>query len=641
MTDALALPSNIALDDPVDDEIASYLNPKEPKSFFLFAGAGSGKTRSLVKALNYIRSSHGRELALHGHRVGVITYTNAACDEINRRIDFHPLFYVATIHSFAWELIKGFHHDIREWLRENLEAEIQQLREEEEKGIAGTKASITRLARIESKGRRLESLDSIQSFSYSPNGENSEPNALNHAEVIAICAAFLSHKPLMRWILVGRFPFLLIDESQDTNRHLIDALFIVEKEQSECFSLGLIGDLMQRIYQDGKERIEDELPDSWGKPSKKLNHRCPKRVVQLINKIREAVDTHAQEPKSDAIEGVVRLFIRPADSADRMATEDAVRAHMATCSNDDAWNDRDQCKMLILEHHMAAKRLGFENVFSPLSKINNWYTGLLDGSLPPLRFFIQSVLPLVQAQKAGDKFAVSRLVRQSSPLLTASTLKDAPDPSVLLKKAQSGVDALVALWDNSEPTCGEVLKCIAKHHLFEVPESLKSTYAVLNLSEDSFLNEEILGKIESREQDDPLHEKEQALLEFLKAPFSEIDTYRKYVSGLAPFDTHHGVKGLEFERVMVILDDTDARGFMFKYGKLLGDKELSDTDRKNISEGKDSSIDRTRRLLYVTCSRAERSLVLVIYAENPEAVKAQMVEKGWFTEDEVDLPASQ
>ncbi|WP_374765278.1 UvrD-helicase domain-containing protein [Yunchengibacter salinarum] len=628
MTDKLALTSNIALDDPVDEAIASYLSPKEPKSFFLFAGAGSGKTRSLVKALNFIRVNHGRELALHGHRVGVITYTNAACDEINRRIDFHPLFYVATIHSFAWELIKGFHHDIREWLRENLEAEIKQLREEEEKGHAGTKASITRRTKVESKSRRLDNLDSSQSFSYSPNGENSEPNALNHTEVIAICAAFLSRKPLMRWILIGRYPFLLIDESQDTNRHLIDALFVVEKEQSGHFSLGLIGDLMQRIYQDGKERIEDELPDSWGRPSKKLNHRCPRRIVQLINKIREAVDIHTQEPRSDAIQGQVKLFIRPTTTADRSATEDALRAQMAEYSEDDAWNNQARCKILTLEHHMSAKRLGFENVFSPFYAIDSWRTGLLDGSLPPLRFFIKAILPLVEAQRDGDRFAVSRLVRQSSPLLTPRALEEASDPSELLKQAKTGVEALMALWDEGEPTCGDILLCVAEHRLFEVPDSLQSAFAVIR------------GPVESSAEDeeaDPLSERMSAILSFLKAPFYEIDIYRKYVAGLASFDTHQGVKGLEFERVMVILNDAEARGFMFGYGKLFGDKELSNTDLNNINKGKDSTVDRTRRLLYVTCSRAKRSLALVVYAENPEAVKAHVIKNSWFSEGEVDI----
>lgn len=633
--------SNIALDDPVDDEIASYLDLASPRCFFLFAGAGSGKTRSLIKALNHVKATCGRELSMRGHRVGVITYTNAACEEIKRRIDFSPLFYVATIHSFAWELIKGFHHDIREWLRKSLVNDIKELKVQEEKGRAGTKASITRLAQIESKSKRLERLGEIKSFTYNPNGENREPNSLNHAEVIAICSAFIAEKPLMRWILVGRFPFLLIDESQDTNRHLVDALFVPAHEHSDRFALGLIGDVMQRIYADGKERIEVELPENWAKPSKKLNHRCPKRIVALINKIRSEVDNkHEQEARSDAIEGHVRLFIRPSGAPSRKAVEDEIRARMAAVTEDAAWDEIDKCKVLTLEHHMSAKRLGFENVFAPLYKIESWRTGLLDGMLPAVRFFTQSILPLIEASRRGDRFAVSRIVRQSSPLVTASALRAAEDAGALLKQAQSGVDALMALWEDGDPVCGDVLRSAAEHQLFVIPDVLLPVVQVLeaqNAEAEEIAAQAEAGVKAGDEADDPLMPEMDALLSMMKAPFAEIDIYRRYVSGLASFDTHQGVKGLEFERVMVIMDDSEARGFMFGYAKLLGEKAASATDLKNMEEGKDTSIDRTRRLLYVTCSRAERSLALVTYSENPDAVKAHVIRNGWFSEDEVDI----
>ncbi|NKB53746.1 MAG: AAA family ATPase [Rhizobiaceae bacterium] len=626
MTEA-ATKSNVSLDDPVDLEIAGYLNPKKPQSFFLFAGAGSGKTRSLVNALNYIADTHGRDLALRGHRVGVITYTNAACDEIDRRIEFHPLFYVSTIHSFAWELIKNFHHDIREWLRANLASDIQELQKKEDRVRARTKASITRQAQIESKTKRLDRLDSIPSFSYSPNGENKEPNSLNHSEVIAICAAFITQKPLMRWILVGRFPFLLIDESQDTNRHLIDALFIVAEEHSDRFAMGLIGDVMQRIYGDGKERIEEELPDTWGKPSKALNHRSPKRVVQLINKIREEVDTHIQEPRPDAICGHVRFFIRTASAENRKDLEDSARLKMAELTGDEGWKDHDSCKILTLEHHMAAKRLGFEKVFAPLYVIDSWRTGLLDGTLPATRFFTQSILPLVEAQRQDDRFAVARIVRSNSPLIVPQALKEAPEPGVLLRQAQSGVDALVGLWEDGEPTCGRVLCCVANQKIFDIPDVLKPVIEALKTD----------GSSAEAEAEDPVTKETEALLSMMNAPFAEIDLYRRYVSGLAPFDTHQGVKGLEFERVMVIMDDTEARGFMLSYGKLLGEKPSTATDVKNMNEGKDTSTDRTRRLFYVTCSRSEKSLALVMYTEDPDLVKKHLIDNNWFTEDEIDI----
>lgn len=625
----LLLKSNENLDDPVDDQIAGFLNPAKPRCFFLFAGAGSGKTRSLVKALNNIRNAHGHQLAFRGQRVGVITYTNAACDEIKSRIDFNPLFYVSTIHSFAWELIKYFNHDIREWLRSNLQLDIENLEKEEAKGRLGTKASIIRQSQIESKFRRLERLDTIRGFTYNPNGDNREQNSLNHSEVIEICADFIANKPLMKWILVGRFPFLLIDESQDTNKRLVDAFFMTALAHEQRFCLGLIGDVMQRIYADGKEKIEENLPASWAKPSKQLNHRCPKRVVTLINKIRATVDTHVQIPRTDAIEGNVCLFIRHADTADRNNLEEIIRERMAERTADENWRERDACKSLTLEHHMAAKRLGFDRVFDPIYAIESWRTGLLDGSLPTTRFFVKDILPLVEAQKANDRFEIARIVRSNSPLLTPQALKEAPDVGDLLRKAQFGVDALASLWKEGEPTCGQVLKCVAENELFNVPDGLKPVLQVFKT--DS------AAKPDEAEAADPATPEASALISFLGAPFGEIDLYRRYVSGLASFDTHQGVKGLEFDRVMVIMDDAEARGFLFGYEKLLGAKAQSATDLKNASEGKDTGIDRTRRLFYVTCSRAEKSLALVAYTEDPNAVKRHVLKNKWFAEDEIDL----
>lgn len=622
--------SNIGLDDHVDAEIAECLNPERPRSFFLFAGAGSGKTRSLVNALNHAHRNHGHHLAFRGQRIAVVTYTNAACDEIKRRIDFNPLFYVSTIHRFAWELIQGFSNDICEWLRTDLQADIEQLKSEEARGRPGTQASVTRLSQIESKTRRLERLATIKSFVYSPDGENREYNSLNHAEVIAICADFLLQKPLMQWILIGRFPFLLIDESQDTAKRLVDAFFETAKQHEERFALGLIGDVMQRIYADGKEKIEQGLPSTWATPSKKLNHRCPNRVVELINKIRSAVDNHFQIPRSDAIQGQVRIFIRSITDSDRAATEDLVRTKMAEITGDIQWREREKCKILTLEHHMAAKRLGFDQLLTPLLEMANWRTGLLDGSLPATRFFTKNVLPLVEAAKADDKFGVARIVRDRSPLLEPQALKVAPDSGDLLRQAQAAVASVIALWKAGAPTCGQVLEVIAETRLFAIPDVLKPVLRLRSREKSTTATSEA-------EAADPINPDTAALLTFLDAPFEQIGIYNAYVSGLASFDTHQGVKGLEFDRVMVILDDSEARGFMFGYEKLLGAKVASATDIKNTKEGKETGVDRTRRLLYVTCSRAKRSLALVAYSENPSAVKAHVVAQGWFREDEVDL----
>ena len=240
------------IDHEVDQRILACLDIERPRSFFLFAGAGSGKTRSLVTALGGLRATIGRRMRLHGQQIAVITYTNAACDEIKRRLDFDPLVSVSTIHSFVWDLIQGFNTDIRSWLSGALKQQITELEALQAKGKAGSQAAADRASSIEATQKRLEILPSIKRFIYNPNGENRGRDSLNHSEVIKIGASFLTNKPLMQELLISRFPILLIDESQDTNRLLMESFLLLQGAHKTVFSLGLFGDTMQRIYADGK-----------------------------------------------------------------------------------------------------------------------------------------------------------------------------------------------------------------------------------------------------------------------------------------------------------------------------------------------------------------------------------------------------
>lgn len=121
----------------------------------------------------------------------------------------------------------------------------------------------------------------------------------------------------------------------------------------------------------------------------------------------------------------------------------------------------------------------------------------------------------------------------------------------------------------------------------------------------------------------------------LSVSFDELERYSAYVSDNTRFATHQGIKGLEFPRVMVIMDDTEARGNLFSYEKLFGATPKSNTDNKNAQEGKDTGIMRTTRLFYVACTRAQKSLAVVAYTENVEAVKYTAISNGWFAEDEI------
>ncbi|HDR1496543.1 TPA: hypothetical protein QB439_001003, partial [Pasteurella multocida] len=164
----------------------------------------------------------------------------------------------------------------------------------------------------------------------------------------------------------------------------------------------------------------------------------------------------------------------------------------------------------------------------------------------------------------------------------------------------------------------DILYHIYNKDILEIPDDIKNG---LNFEKGNY------------EEDD----KEFLWNQALKASLIQLKQYGLYINGKLGFDTHQGVKGLEFPRVMAILDDEESNGFLFKYSKLFGTTPLSATDIKNMNDNKDYVVSRTSRLFYVICSRAEESLAVVVYSNNTQALKEKVLELNWFNEDEIDI----
>ncbi|WP_288445410.1 UvrD-helicase domain-containing protein [uncultured Chryseobacterium sp.] len=618
------------IDAPVDDVIYESIKPSSPQSFFLFAGAGSGKTRTLVNVLDRFKKEFGQEYKLRNKRIAIITYTNAAADEITHRLEYSSIFNVSTIHSFCWELIKNFTHDIKNWIKRNLIVEIAELEVEQSKSRdLNNKTSIGRAKKIESKNKRLASLKTIQKFIYNPNGDNLTKDSLNHTEVISITADFIKSKELFKQILINKYPVILIDESQDTKKELIDSLFDLQSQYEERLSLGLFGDTMQRIYSDGKENLGIGLPEKWVKPAKKMNHRSKSRIIDLINKIREDIDGQEQFPRIENKGGIVRFFA-VSRTKNKSETEEQIRQKMYEATKDDKWKgNNSEVMTLTLEHHMAASRMGFSNFFAPLYGVDKLKTGLLDGSSSSVNLFTKIVLPLHKAYIKKNKFEIANIVKQHSHLIDKQTLQNDDNKLELLHIVNGKVNELLSLWNEDNcPLLIEILEKIQETNLFKIPSVLKVVLKRADVDSDVEIEDD-----ETSEDDDIL----KAWEESLKANFDEIIKYNEYINEESKFGTHQGVKGLEFERVMVIIDDEESKGFMFSYDKLFGLKPLTSNDKKNINEGKETGIDRTMRLFYVACSRAKESLAVVGYTDLPEELKENVITNGWFGDAEVEI----
>ena len=605
------------MDLQVDETLEKCILSSPRKSFFLFAGAGSGKTHSLVLLLKKIRDSIGKDLLLQGKNVAVITFTNAATDEIINRLDYSPVFHISTIHSFVWDAIKFYQTDIKRLYCQYIQEDIQVLYEKQEKAKSkATKTYLSNAEKIEHLKEKLGKAKTIEKFVYTPHGSNPEYNALKHAEVIKISAQMIMDSIMLQRIIAQRYPILLIDESQDTKKELIDAFFKIQENFSEAFTLGLLGDQKQRIYTDGKENMVNIIPPEWEQPVKKMNYRCAKRIIKLANTIGQDLDIHAEQtPRENAGDGLIRLFVvQQHEGINKDEVEQTVMKIMSDHTADEKWFGKDaDVKILTLEHMMAARRMGFDQFFGPLSKVTKYQMTFLQGTVSEVEFFTKEVLPMADSMKEDGRYALE-VLKAYSPLLNRQNTEKPYELYLRCRDEARNVANIV----NSNHTIREVVQSICDSQLFTVPEVVRqaSMLVVADIT-------------------DEMEEDLQAWVMVMDLPINMVRGYDDYVNQRTRFDTHQGVKGLEFDRVMVIIDDSEAKGFLFSYDKLFGVKKLTETDIRHIEAGEESSVDRTQRLFYVTCTRAKESLAIVMYTSDSEKVKKQAIHKGWFSEQEI------
>lgn len=83
--------------DKVDEQIIAAL--KAGRSFRVEAGAGSGKTYSLNRVIEWIQANKWKDYRRKKQNVICITYTNAAVDVIAERLSQDSFILPSTIHS--------------------------------------------------------------------------------------------------------------------------------------------------------------------------------------------------------------------------------------------------------------------------------------------------------------------------------------------------------------------------------------------------------------------------------------------------------------------------------------------------------------------------------------------------------------
>jgi DNA helicase-2/ATP-dependent DNA helicase PcrA len=615
-------------DTDADMELRRCLDQQPLTSFVMVAGAGSGKTTSLVKALVHLSRTKAPELRRRGQQIACITYTEVAVGEIWSDVGNDSLFHVSTIHSFLWTIVHPFQQDLRQWVGGRIEEKIAEAQAKLDNPRTRAKTKETAANDIERYRRQREMLADVPRFTYGT-GSDYAKGILGHDDILKIGPALIEERPLLRTLVANRFPFILVDESQDTNPIFVAALRQVADTIGGGFCLGFFGDPMQKIYATGAGPIS--LGHGWNEITKPENFRCPRRVLAVVNHIR-AEDDGLQQVRGrmiehdgafDPMEGTARVFILPADErrTERVAQ---VRRWMAAANDDILWeSDEDDAdvRVLVLVHRMAARRLGFPNLYAALNDRAppSLKDGLLDGTAWVLRPFLTFLLPLVSAASEGRDFEVMSHLRSNCPLLSKERLSERNAADVLLG-LRKDVPRLVAMFEpESDNTIRDVLSFVRERELASLDERFTAYLTELDGGTG--------GNDESVET--------QSVNAFLACAALELRGYRAYIEDQSPFATQQGVKGAEFDRVLVILDDEEGDYNLFSYGKYFGITPLSETDEKNIAEGSDSVLGRTRRLFYVCCSRAAQDLAVIFFVPDVAAARATVEAKRFFRAEDI------
>jgi DNA helicase-2/ATP-dependent DNA helicase PcrA len=286
---------------------------------------------------------------------------------------------------------------------------------------------------------------------------------------------------------------------------------------------------------------------------------------------------------------------------------------------------------------MAAKRLGFGDLYAALNDEapEKFKNGFLDGTAWPVRPFNKFVLPLVSARKNGSEFEVMQVLRSQSPLLARENLSGV-NVAERLGELHRFTESLQRMMEpGSGATNADILRHVHESRVI-VLDPRVLTYLNLPTPVDAE-KEDNTEAAEDQDDSEALTKEVAAMDAFLACPASQFWGYYKYVNDDSPFSTQQGIKGAEFERVLVVLDDDEGTHVQFSYDKYLGIKPLSERDEENRREGKETAVERTRRLFYVCCTRALKDLIVVLFTADVIAAQRQITALGIFPDESIHL----
>ncbi|MBM7153841.1 UvrD-helicase domain-containing protein [Streptococcus suis] len=653
-------PENRELELGIQRQIDECLDNFE--SFFFDAGAGAGKTYALQKSIEHVLKTQGESLKLKNQKILCITYTNAAKDEILDRIGKNSSVVVSTIHEFLWgfiaiqqELLTEEHKKkIREELsgieqkisENSLSSHVNQI--EFQKVICNEdflkvfyntpsspavdfKAAILAYSDYFEKDGLLKNISKFRSLVshinnkyrleialmeienkksrkiiYNPirNKDKLENYVISHDTLLLYCKNIITSHNLLKRLFSDRYPYILVDEYQDTDEKVVAIINSVREYSNSKKNLvvGFFGDSLQNIYGSGIGVLPKK--EEYKSIEKIFNRRSSKQIVELIEKIRN--DNFGQQSiYSDFDNGSYNFYI---------AGEDF---NLNTFLQENSLTNNTSC--LLMKNDDISKARGFDELLSVLKKFprfsgtsyENVTNEFLQQNLQHMGWFLREILTFIDfILKAGDD---NSTVREIVQFLTSykSTLTFAEMKQFISSSRKINLSTLTVseCLDDIVNILGRISGEDILRKIFAIDDTVDNI--LLNIKNRAY---DYFYYFQDSEEE---IEREMSVIdEFFNLDVSQFIKWYNYIfddlknKGISYY-TLHGSKGLEFNNVVVVLQDKFAR--KIDYCKYF-------FKNYNSTTFEDNRFQEIRNLLYVACSRAKINLHVIYISDIQEDI---------------------
>lgn len=300
-------------------------------NFKLCAGPGAGKTRFLINHINNVIERSER-LTI-GKKIACITYTNVGVETIKKRLHNSNEVEVSTIHSFL------YNHVLKPYLwviNEEYNIPLADLKGHEEiiptfkllKNWADTvnnpKFRFNILYNKEiSKAEIIKSLKSLHWILQADGSVTPElryyglpikkdflndyltvykklcweKGMISHEDVLFLSYKIFKRKNDLLTIMRAKFPYIFVDEFQDTNPIQSKILEMIGEKET---IVGVIGDVGQSIFKFQGANVHDFIKFNL-KDMKlyniKKNHRSTNQIIKVLNHVRNDEDFSQISPE--------------------------------------------------------------------------------------------------------------------------------------------------------------------------------------------------------------------------------------------------------------------------------------------------------------------------------------------------------